>query len=76
MDMRTTGRRTIWAVVAALTAALLPWQSASAGGTASAAPPPEVLPPLRQRQPGEGEFTLADRARAWPWSGAARPPGR
>ncbi|WP_326767741.1 glycoside hydrolase family 20 zincin-like fold domain-containing protein [Streptomyces sp. NBC_01591] len=58
-----TGRRTIGAVVASLTAALLPWQSAWAEDTASAAPPPEVLPSLRQWQPGEGEFTLADRAR-------------
>ncbi|MER5616793.1 family 20 glycosylhydrolase [Streptomyces sp. NPDC002215] len=58
-----TRRRTIGAVVAALAAALLPWQSASAGDAASAAPLPEVLPSLRQWQPGEGEFTLADRAR-------------
>ncbi|HEY9329002.1 MAG TPA: family 20 glycosylhydrolase [Streptomyces sp.] len=57
-------RRTIGAVVAALAATLLPLQSASAeDGAAAAAPPPEVLPSLRQWQPGEGEFTLTDRAR-------------
>ncbi|MFD0024813.1 family 20 glycosylhydrolase [Streptomyces sp. NPDC058382] len=56
-------RRTIGAVVAALTAALLPWQSASAVDGPAAAPPPEVLPSLRQWQPGEGEFALTDRAR-------------
>ncbi|MGW0935467.1 family 20 glycosylhydrolase [Streptomyces sp. NPDC002666] len=57
-------RRTIGAVVAALAATLLPLQSASAeDGEAAAAPPPEVLPSLRQWQPGEGEFTLTDRAR-------------
>ncbi|MFD7494805.1 family 20 glycosylhydrolase [Streptomyces sp. NPDC059832] len=50
-------------MVAALAAALLPWQSASAKDTSAAAPPPEVLPSLRQWRPGEGEFTLADRAR-------------
>ncbi|MEU1345908.1 family 20 glycosylhydrolase [Streptomyces sp. NPDC005795] len=57
-------RRTVGAVVAALAAALLPLQSASAeSGAATAAPPPEVLPSLRQWQPGEGEFTLTHRAR-------------
>ncbi|MFJ5719390.1 family 20 glycosylhydrolase [Streptomyces sp. NPDC093149] len=55
-------RRTIGAVVAALAAALLPWQSAAAED-ATAAPPPEVLPSLRQWRPSAGEFTLADRAR-------------
>ncbi|WP_261991701.1 family 20 glycosylhydrolase [Streptomyces sp. OR43] len=59
-----TGRRTIGAVVAALAATLLPLQGASAeDGAAATAPPPEVLPSLRQWQPGEGEFTLTDRAR-------------
>ncbi|MFE9778492.1 family 20 glycosylhydrolase [Streptomyces sp. NPDC005775] len=57
-------RRTVGAVVAALAAALLPLQSASAeSGAATATPPPEVLPSLRQWQPGEGEFTLTHRAR-------------
>lgn len=64
MDIRMAKRRTIGAVVAALAATLLPLQSASAqDGAAAAAPPPEVLPSLRQWQPGEGEFTLTDRAR-------------
>ncbi|WP_406735544.1 family 20 glycosylhydrolase [Streptomyces sp. NBC_01108] len=56
-------RRTIGVVVAALAAALLPWQSASADAAPAAVPPPEVLPSLRQWQAGDGEFTLADRAR-------------
>ncbi|MFG2672007.1 family 20 glycosylhydrolase [Streptomyces sp. NPDC048445] len=63
MDIRTARRRTIGAVVAALAATLLPWQSAAAVDGPAAAPPPEVLPSLRQWQPGEGEFTLTDRAR-------------
>lgn len=63
MDIRTAGRRTIGAVVAALAATLLPWQSAAAVDGPGAAPPPEVLPSLRQWQPAEGEFTLTDRAR-------------
>ncbi|MFF9346059.1 family 20 glycosylhydrolase [Streptomyces sp. NPDC014734] len=63
MNTQTIGRRTTWAVVAALAAALLPWQSAAAEGSPAAAPPPEVLPSLRQWHPDEGEFTLADRAR-------------
>ncbi|TXS37968.1 glycosyl hydrolase family 20 [Streptomyces sp. or43] len=51
-------------MVAALAATLLPLQGASAeDGAAATAPPPEVLPSLRQWQPGEGEFTLTDRAR-------------
>lgn len=63
MDMRKARRRTIGAVVAALAATLLPWQSASAREATAAAPPPEVLPSLRQWQPGKGEFVLTDRAR-------------
>lgn len=63
MDIRRARRRTIGAVVAALAATLLPWQSAAAVDGPAAAPPPEVLPSLRQWLPGEGEFTLTDRAR-------------
>lgn len=64
MDIRMARRRITGAVVAALAAALLPLQSASAqDGPAAAAPPPEVLPSLRQWQPGAGEFVLTDRAR-------------
>lgn len=63
MDIRMAKRRTIGAVVTALAATLLPLQSASAEDGAADAAPPEVLPSLRQWQPGEGEFTLTDRAR-------------
>ncbi|MEV7399039.1 family 20 glycosylhydrolase [Streptomyces sp. NPDC091267] len=63
MDIRIARRRTIGAVVAALTAALLPWQSAAAVDGSAAPPPPEVLPSLRQWTPGEGEFVLSGRAR-------------
>ncbi|MFF2405671.1 hypothetical protein [Streptomyces sp. NPDC058092] len=48
-------------MVAALAAALLPWQSASADDALAAAAPPEVLPSLRQWQAGDGEFTLTGR---------------
>ncbi|WP_237498398.1 MULTISPECIES: glycoside hydrolase family 20 zincin-like fold domain-containing protein [unclassified Streptomyces] len=61
MDMRKARRRTIGAVVAALAATLLPWQTAAADEAPAA--PPEVLPTLRQWQPGSGEFVLTDRAR-------------
>lgn len=63
MDIRKARLRTIGAVVAALAAALLPWQSAAAVEGPAAAPPPEVLPTLRDWQGGEGEFTLTGRAR-------------
>ncbi|MEV5602211.1 family 20 glycosylhydrolase [Streptomyces sp. NPDC052299] len=63
MEMRKARRRTIGAVVAALAATLLPWQTASAEEAGATAPPPEVLPSLRQWQPGSGEFVLTDRAR-------------
>ncbi|MGW2845613.1 family 20 glycosylhydrolase [Streptomyces sp. NPDC001108] len=63
MDMQKTGRRTIGALVVALAAALLPWQSASATDSPTTAAPPEVLPSLRQWQPAEGEFTLTGRTR-------------
>ncbi|MFF1839343.1 beta-N-acetylhexosaminidase, partial [Streptomyces sp. NPDC058231] len=56
-------RRTIGAVVTALAAALLPWQSAAAQTGSTAAAPPEVLPTLRQWHGGQGEFRLTDRAR-------------
>ncbi len=62
MDMRMARRRTIGAVVTALAAALLPWQSAAAEGGSAAAAPPEVLPTLREWHGGQGEFTLTDRA--------------
>ncbi|MEU2249953.1 family 20 glycosylhydrolase [Streptomyces sp. NPDC019224] len=61
--MRKTRRRTIGAVVAALAATLLPWQTASAEEAPAQAAPPEVLPSLRQWQSGAGEFVLTDRAR-------------
>lgn len=48
--------------MAALAAALLPWQSASAEDSSTAAPP-EVLPTLRHWQGDQGEFTLTDRTR-------------
>ncbi|WP_237694259.1 family 20 glycosylhydrolase [Streptomyces sp. SID2563] len=63
MDMLKARRRTIGAVVAALAAALLPWQTAPAQAAPATAPPPEVLPTLRQWQPGSGEFVLTGRAR-------------
>ncbi|MYQ81903.1 family 20 glycosylhydrolase [Streptomyces sp. SID4923] len=50
-------------MVAALAAALLPWQTAPAQAAPATAPPPEVLPTLRQWQPGSGEFVLTGRAR-------------
>lgn len=62
MDMRMARRRTIGAVVTALAAALLPWQSAAAESGSAAAAPPEVLPTLREWHGGQGEFTLTDRA--------------
>ncbi|WP_256332729.1 glycoside hydrolase family 20 zincin-like fold domain-containing protein [Streptomyces sp. 2131.1] len=61
MDMQKARRRTVWAVVAALAATLLPWQTAAADEAPAA--PPEVLPTLRQWQPDNGEFVLSDRAR-------------
>ncbi|WP_405665383.1 family 20 glycosylhydrolase [Streptomyces sp. NBC_01166] len=63
MDIHKAGRRTAVAAVAALAAALLPWQDAVAEEGPVAAPPPQVLPTLRDWQGGEGEFTLTDRAR-------------
>lgn len=63
MEMRKARRRTIGAVVATLAATLLPWQTASAEEAGATAPPPEVLPSLRQWQQGNGEFVLTDRAR-------------
>ncbi|WP_406284183.1 family 20 glycosylhydrolase [Streptomyces sp. NBC_00209] len=63
MNMLKARRRTIGVVVAALAAALLPWQTASAQEAPATAPPPEVLPTLRQWQPGSGEFVLTGRAR-------------
>ncbi|MFE7579792.1 family 20 glycosylhydrolase [Streptomyces sp. NPDC057521] len=63
MDMLKARRRTIGAVVAALAAALLPWQTAPAQAAPATAPPPEVLPTLRQWQPDSGEFVLTGRAR-------------
>ncbi|WP_392672451.1 family 20 glycosylhydrolase [Streptomyces sp. LN785] len=56
-------RRTIGAVVTALAAALLPWQSAAAQTGSASSAPPEVLPTLRQWHGGQGEFRLTDRAR-------------
>ncbi|NEC04407.1 family 20 glycosylhydrolase [Streptomyces sp. SID7909] len=50
-------------MVAALAAALLPWQTAPAQAAPATAPPPEVLPTLHQWQPGSGEFVLTGRAR-------------
>ncbi|MEW1887251.1 family 20 glycosylhydrolase [Streptomyces sp. NPDC085659] len=63
MDMQKARRRTIGAVVTALAAALLPWQTAAAQAAPATAPPPEVLPTLRQWQPGSGEFVLTGRTR-------------
>ncbi|WP_333733230.1 family 20 glycosylhydrolase [Streptomyces sp. IBSBF 3010] len=63
MDMQKVRRRTIGAVVTALAAALLPWQTAAAQAAPATAPPPEVLPTLRQWQPGSGEFVLTGRTR-------------
>ncbi|WP_241836558.1 family 20 glycosylhydrolase [Streptomyces sp. CB01249] len=63
MDMLKARRRAIGAVVAALAAALLPWQTAPAQAAPATAPPPEVLPTLRQWQPDSGEFVLTGRAR-------------
>ncbi|MFG2567826.1 family 20 glycosylhydrolase [Streptomyces sp. NPDC048567] len=61
--MQKARRRTIGAVVTALAAALLPWQTAPAQAAPATAPPPEVLPTLRQWQPGSGEFVLTGRTR-------------
>ncbi len=63
MNMRMARRRTIGAVVTALAAALLPWQSAAAQTGSASSAPPEVLPTLRQWHGGQGEFRLTDRAR-------------